>query len=261
MKHLDYLLVRIAVFVAAFVGLSYCINSLWLSLLVALIITFVLSLIIDAITGKRSARGYNNYLNALIIGGNDKVFSEVRAITHVEGEIKDNYMITNGNEMILNGIKYSLVSPDEILKNYRIAKSMDIKTIYILARAIDRKSASIMNYLDINYTHISVKYLYRHSNKSECVAIAKRSRTKIRQVFAFILARANAKRFLITSTLLMFLSIFTPLKAYYLTLGGLTFLLAILCLSPLGENTYKGKKGIFELRNTDADMHDNNKLD
>lgn len=248
MKLIDFIIIRFLIFIACFVALSLSIDNLWASILIALVITFILSLIIDAVTGKRKAKGYNKYLNSLIIGGNKSVFDEVKAITGLDGELKENRMLLSDGSYVFNCVKFGIVTADEIIRYYNQAAIAGVKNVYIISRQIDRKTASIMNYLDIDFIHISTKLLYHRTNKSEPLEIKNHNRKSFISLFRFALARTNAKRYLFTSAALIFMSIFTPLKIYYLVLGGIGILLSVLCLTPLGDDTYMGKKGIFERR-------------
>lgn len=248
MKLIDFIVIRILIFLACFFALSLGVDSLLASLLLALVITFILSLIIDAVTGKRKAKGYNRYLNTLIIGGNQAVFDEVKEITGLDGEVSENRMLLTDGSYVFNCVKFGIVTADEIIRYYNRAVSDNVKTVYIISRQIDRKTASIMNYLDIDFVHISTKLLYRRTDKSEPVTIKNHSRKPFLSLFRFALARANAKRYLFTSAALIFMSVFTPLKVYYLVLSGIGILLSVLCLTPLGDDAYMGKKGIFERR-------------
>ena len=48
--------------------------------------------------------------------------------------------------------------------------------------------------------------------------------------------------YLFSGTILIALSFITPLTAYYIVCGSLSYLMALLCLSPLGKGNFKKEK-------------------
>lgn len=243
MKFIDYIVLRIIVFVLAFVIASLYIDNLWLSVAISATVTLLASLLLDLITGGRHRRAYAAYADGLIFGGNESVMAEVEKVTGLKGNITDNYLFAD-SKLVINAVKFGNVTGDEIIRYYRLLKKLNAEETYIIARHLDRRAMSVLNSVDANILYIPLKRLY-HLSKPLKIENNKRRRRKISDAFRFALSRANASKYLFTSLVLGIMSIFTPLKTYYLVLSGVTALLAVLSLSPIGENSDGGKRGIF----------------
>lgn len=269
MKFVDYLVLRIIVFVLSFVIASLYIDNLWLSVAIAATATLLMSLLLDLITGGRHRRAYAAYADGLIIGGNDAVMSEVKKITGLDGNVTDNYLFAE-NKLVINAVKFGNVTGDEIIRYYRLHNKLNSAETYIIARHLDRKAMSVLNSIDANIIYIPLRRVY-HLSRPEKMPSTKRRRRKVSDAFRYALSRSNASKYLFTSLVLGVMSIFTPLKTYYLVLSGVTALLAVLSLSPIGENSDGGKRGIFSYSrmkkvaqntttNDDIDSHDDSNM-
>lgn len=243
MKFVDYLVLRIIVFVLSFVIASLYIDNLWLSVAIAATATLLASLLLDLITGGRHRRAYAAYADGLIFGGNDAVMSEIKKITGLDGNVTDNYLFVE-NKLVINAVKFGNVTGDEIIRYYRLHNKLGAEETYIIARHLDRKAMSVLNSIDANIIHIPLRRVY-HLSRPEKMPSTKRRRRKISDAFRYALSRTNASKYLFTALVLGIMSIFTPLKTYYLVLSGVTAFLAVLSLSPIGENSDGGKRGIF----------------
>lgn len=259
MKFVDYLVLRIIVFVLAFVIASLYIDNLWLSVAIAATATLLMSLLLDLITGGRHRRAYAAYANELIIGGNDAVMSEVKKITGLDGNVTDNYLFAE-NKLVINAVKFGNVTGDEIIRYFRLHNKLNSAETYIIARHLDRKAMSVLNSIDANIIYIPLRRVY-HLSRPEKMPSTKRRRRKISDAFRYALSRSNASKYLFTALVLGVMSIFTPLKTYYLVLSSVTALLAVLSLSPIGENSDGGKRGIFSYSRMKKVTHDNTNND
>lgn len=258
MKFIDYIVLRIIVFVLAFVITSLYIDNLWLSVAIAATVTLLASLLLDLITGGRHRRAYAAYADSLIFGGNSAVMAEVEKVTGLKGDITDNYLFAE-NKLVINAVKFGNVTGDEIIRYYRLQNKLNAEETYIIARHLDRKAMSVLNSVDASIIYIPLKRVY-HLSKPEKTQNTKRRRRKISDAFRYALSRSNATKYLFTALVLGVMSIFTPLKTYYLVLSGVTALLAVLSLSPIGENSDGGKRGIFSYSRANKLAHkaDNN---
>lgn len=255
MKFIDYIVLRIIVFVLAFVIASLYIDNLWLSVAIAASVTLLASLLLDLITGGRHRRAYAAYADGLIFGGSESVMAEVEKVTGLKGNITDNYLFAD-NKLVINAVKFGNVTGDEIIRYYRLLKKLNAAETYIIARHLDRRAMSVLNSVDTSIIYIPLKRLY-HLSKPLKIENNKRRRRKISDAFRFALSRSNASKYLFTSLVLGIMSIFTPLKTYYLVLSGVTALLAVLSLSPIGENSDGGKRGIFSYSRIKKGVTDN----
>lgn len=258
MKFIDYIVLRIIVFVLAFVITSLYIDNLWLSVAIAATVTLLASLLLDLITGGRHRRAYAAYADSLIFGGNSAVMAEVEKVTGLKGDITDNYLFAE-NKLVINAVKFGNVTGDEIIRYYRLHNKLHAEETYIIARHLDRKAMSVLNSVDANIIYIPLKRVY-HLSKPEKTQNTNRRRRKFSDAFRYALSRSNATKYLFTALVLSVMSIFTPLKTYYLVLSGVTALLAVLSLSPIGENSGGGKRGIFSYSRANKLAHkaDNN---
>ena len=74
----------------------------------------------------------------------------------------------------------------------------------------------------------------------------------LRAFLTVALSRKNLKNYLFTGTLLLSVAFLTPLKGLYLAFGCLSLVLALLTLTPLGENE-GGDSGLGGLAGDDEE--------
>lgn len=267
-KFIDYFSIRLIIFLASFIGLSFIAKKFYMAFLFAFAITFLASLIIDIIGRKKTAKNllYSQFLQQAIIGGNDYVLDlviDTLRITSYRHEA--NYLITNygGQDVIIiNSIKFGVVTPDEVLRHQQLCHSKNITECYLLSRIMDRRCLALArNLKEFNLHLITTKQLYhlalRRSKSSNKKLLEKRDNTpnitkvKFSDLFNILFSRRNCSRYLITACILAFMSIFTPLRTYYLVMSGVTVVLSALCLLPISDYNSPTKLGIFSKRTTE----------
>ena len=108
----------------------------------------------------------------------------------------------------------------------------------VSGRAADRRAFGVFAFFPMNVSVVRTRALYRFlARRGALPPLEKRrSSLSLRAFLTVALSRKNLKNYLFTGTLLLSVAFLTPLKGLYLAFGCLSLVLALLTLTPLGEN-------------------------
>ncbi|MGN0796080.1 MAG: hypothetical protein ACI4MT_03910 [Christensenellales bacterium] len=163
--------------------------------------------------------------------------------TLIRGE---NY-VASDNAIIFFMYKFSPLGPQDILSIINVCKSLKINKAYVATKAIDRRSYSLLDDEKISLSVLPVSSVFKFLKNENALPDLKKSKIKInlRGLLATFLDRQNMRFYIFSGTILISLSFITPLTGYYVFCGSMSYLMALLCLSPLGKGSFKKEK-IFE---------------
>lgn len=252
----DYLALRLFIFIATFIGMSFIAKTFLLAILYALSITLLLSIIIDIINKKknRGSMSFSQFLEYSIINGNDYLLELIAKLLNLtDYTIKSNALTCNVNDaniMIIGALKFGNVSSDEVVKLHKTAIAEHVDELYLIARLLDRRSIAVANsFNDLKYIIISARRLYKLASKHHLIpkptAQSHHTKSAVRTIISIALSRNLAPKYLLTAAVLGFMSIFTPLKTYYYVMTGIAMLLTVLSLSGISHNISPSKLGLF----------------
>ena len=250
---IDFVLSKAFFMIISILVMSIFIKNIWINILLSGLITILLSIILKLLENKiprkmhyRAFEIYctikgNTYLRELL----EKAFSKYELTTENDnliGSINDKKFI------IIPNIKFSNVGMDEVIKinkNYQ----NDYDKIYLVSKPIDRKVQMIINTYAKKIKHINLKTVYRLLKRKNLLEktneeVIKRENLGT-NIIHFIFTRANAKRFFLVGTLLLIMAILLPFTTYYMTIGIINIVLAIICLVRGNTDISYNKLGIF----------------
>ena len=161
------------------------------------------------------------------------------------------YIITLNCEktMIFPQYKFSPCSNEDIAKFYREAKKYDVENIKILSKLNARQTIMFARELDVNFEFVPSKnvrrYLYNHNalpelikkepeKRKSAIEFFKKAPAEWKEFFSSIFIKKRAKYFFLSSISMAILSLFTPLKWYYILMSIVTLACGITCV--LREN-------------------------
>lgn len=171
------------------------------------------------------------------------------------------------NDKIENGCNYILLENAAIVANYKfsqigisdmcavcnLAKKLDKRDVFLICKGIERKAYQIADIEKIKVRPVKINAVYKFLKKHDALPDLKEAKTKFsfRALTQKILARQNFKNYAFSGTILTLVAFITPLKIYYIVFGSISLLLALLCLTPLGNGTLSSPK-VFELLEREA---------
>ena len=158
----------------------------------------------------------------------------------------ENY-VASENAIIFFIYKLSPLSPQDVLSIINVSKSLKINKVYVATKSIDRRSYSLLDDEKISLSVLPISSVFKFLKKENALPELKKTKSKInlRGLIATFLDRQNMRFYLFSGTILISLSFITPLTGYYIFCGSMSYLMALLCLSPLGKGSFKKEK-IFD---------------
>ena len=254
-KKFDFVLSRIIIFTAFVLILLAFVPIIWYNLAISAAATILISLIIKVFSGKTSKHiNYKSFELFCITEGIDYILNAICAAMPSYGFVNgDNVLLGKYHDKdiaIVPSIKFGAVGNDEVLKLHLKAKSLGVEKIYFVAREIDRKCQLIMHNYSKEVVFVPLSVIFKMLKGKKMLPKVPESE-KIKRnissdIFNVIFARVNVKRFLFVATVLFLMSLFIPFKIYYITLGGVNVVLAVVCLLRSRSQSYYGKYGMFD---------------
>lgn len=185
------------------------------------------------------------------VKGNDYIMDKLLlALSHLNFFKQNDYLINNEKVAIFCSVKFGSISPDEILKLNKTAKQLDASKCYLIGKELQKISAiTLYNYAD-NFKFIPLKIVFKLLKSQKLLdeklnfKIGKLNYSK--NILDIIFAKSNIKRFVFVAIILFALSLIIPFKSYYITLGALNIILAIIALIRGKSDNFNGKYEIFE---------------
>lgn len=261
-KRFDGFFLTFLTYLLLFVWSRYFIKSLALSLIFSgvLCLLLVLSFRGMAKTIKKKPYSADRLANEFALKGNSYAASVIFAAMKNPAAKLSGDTIKLNSVWIICAFKFSGISQSDVASAYQKALAENVKNIVLLCRAADRPSQSLAVGLDVKIEIVKISAVFRYLNKKIALPDLKKQKTKfsLRYIFESALKRQHAKFFAFSGIMLFFLSYFTPLKLYYLCFGTSLFVLAILCLTPLGQIGDDNSGKFFEsLENNNENIIEN----
>ncbi len=222
-----------------------------LAALFALLGLIVISFI-QKINSKRI--NYKNFEIYVSVQGANYIYDKLMIVfENMEFKKENDYLISPLNIMIVCSAKFGNLSPDEILKYSKIAKQCGVEKCYLIAKELPKNAAiTLFNFAD-NLKFIPLKIVFKllKSQKllSDKLSIKIGKLNYSTNIFDIIFDKSNIKKFLFVAIVLFAFSFLIPFKTYYIILGSVNILLAIISVIRGRSQKYTGKYEIFEVKN------------
>lgn len=245
---IDYLSAGLILSFLSFALSMLATNSIAISVLFSVAFSFAILFSIRYFSSKYQ-KPYSCYRLELelCIRENEYTINLLKSITkNAKFESGCNYILLK-NSIIIANFKFSALSYQDVSNACKIAKEHKKDKIYMLAKGIDRRAYQIAQVEQMRIELVKAKQLYKYLAKHNALPDLKKTkrRFELKYVIEIVLARRNLKNYLFSGIVLICVSFLTPLKIYYLVIGALSLLFALLCLTPLGSGSITSPK-LFE---------------
>ena len=202
-----------------------------------------------ALSKRNRPYSYDRLALEFSIRGNEYVINLMKSVLKYGClECGKNY-IELENCIFISAYKFSMLTISDMGGICEIAQRFQGKRIYVFARGIDRRAYSIVQLESVKFSLVKIKTIYKFLLRHNALPDLKPIKTKFsfRVLLDAVLCRANFKSYAFSGAILILVSFITPLKIYYIVIGSLSLLLALLTLTPLGNGTMTSPKVTSDL--------------
>ncbi len=251
-KIIDKLLTVICLFIPFYLICNFISENTSIKIILASLFALTGLIVISFVQKLNNSKvNYKNFELYVNVNGTDYIYDKlIEVFKNMEFEKKDGYLISPLNIMIICSAKFGNISPDEILKYSKMAKNENVEKCYLIAKELPKNAAiTLFNFAD-NLKFIPLKIVFKllKSQKmlSDKLNIKLGKLNYSNNIFDIIFDKSNIKKFLFVAIILFAFSFIIPFKIYYIILGSINILLAIICIIRGKSEKYIGKYEIFE---------------
>ncbi|MDE5601961.1 MAG: hypothetical protein K2J16_05630 [Clostridia bacterium] len=263
-KTIDYIALTITVLLLTFVWSTLLFKNWIVSIIFTVAFTAALILTVRFLLSKRDRPyTYDRLALEFSIKGNGYVVDLLKSVLkHGVVDSGANFILLE-KCLIISAVKFSMLSISDMGSICALAGKYSGKRVYVIARGIDRRAYSIVQLENVNFTLVKVKTIYKFLHKHHALPDLKpiKSKFSIRAFIDAMFCRSNFKSYLFSGAVLILASFLTPLKIYYIVLGSISLLFAILTLTPLGNGTMFSIRVMDELEQAAAIKDDQMSID
>ncbi len=249
---IDKFLTVICLFIPFYLICNFISENITIKIILASLFALTGLIVISFIQKLNNSKvNYKNFELYVNVNGTDYIYDKlIEVFKNMEFEKKDGYLISPLNIMIICSAKFGNISPDEILKYSKMAKKENVEKCYLIAKELPKNAAITLFNFANNLKFIPLKIVFKllKSQKmlSDKLNIKLGKLNYSNNIFDIIFDKSNIKKFLFVAIILFAFSFIIPLKIYYIILGSINILLAIICIIRGKSEKYIGKYEIFE---------------
>lgn len=263
-KLLDYLSLTVICMLLTFVWSTLLFKNWIGALIFSIALTAVTIITVKYILSKRNRPyTYDRLALEFSIRGSEYVIGLIKGvIQYGYVECGKNYIALD-DSVIISAFKFNMLSIADMGNICATAQKFTGKRIYVFARGIDRRAYSIVQLENVSFSLVKIKTIYKFLLRHNALPNLKpiKSKFSLRSFFDAILSRTNFKSYTFSGVILILVSFLTPLKIYYMVLGSISLLLALLTLTPLGNGTMTSPKIISDLEKAATRQDDQISID
>ncbi len=258
-KIVDYFSLTVISMLLTFVWASLLFKN-WIGALVfAIAFTVIVIITVKYVLSKRNRPyTYDRLALEFSIRGNEYVINLLQsAMRYGFVESGKNYIVLK-DCVIISAFKFSMLTISDMGAICELSQKFRDKRVYVFARGIDRRAYSIVQLENVNFSLVKIKTIYKFLLKHNALPDLKPVKNKFsfRALFDAVLCRANFKSYTFSGVVLILVSFITPLRIYYIVLGSISLILALLTLTPLGNGTLMSPKVISDLESAASQQND-----
>lgn len=250
---LDYIALTIITFLLVFVWTGYLFN-LVIALTVASAFTVIAVGTVYYVKSKRNKPyGHERLALELSVRGSKYLVDLLKStIKNAEFENGINYILLS-DSIVIAAFKFAPLGINDIGNIFSLAMEKDRKRIFVLARGIDRRAASVLQTHGIKLSVIRIRAIYKYLDSHNALPPLEKEKSKFsfRALIDTVLSRSNLKNYLFSGAVLISFAFLTPLKIYYMVFGSFSLLLALLTITPLGNGSFNSDKLFERLKEED----------
>lgn len=249
-KAVDFVSISILTFILTFVWATLAFKNAIVALLFSMTIVVLLTLtIIRFFKSSQRPYTYERLEFEFCIQGNEYVINTLKSI------IKNDKIDNGSNYILLNRViivanyKFSQLGLADICAVCNLAIKHERRRVYVLTKGIDRRAYLVASQKNVKITAVKTKEVFKYLKKHSALPDLKPIKKKfsLKGLLQTALARHNFKAYAFSGVALILTSFITPLKIYYMVFGSISILLALLCLTPLGNGELTSPKAFDEL--------------
>lgn len=241
-KLIDRIALICILFVIFLLWLTYLTGKFVLSLTISFTLCALISILIRPKKNKKTIN-VESYLPKFATMTKSEINDLLFSVLPDKSEIKvnkNNFIQLKTGEVIIPKIRMTEISADEICKISEQSKRMNYSKIILLVAKYDKTNfEKIKPYLSVPVEILKIENVLeslQNENNLPKLKEESKAKRKFNQAFSSAIKRKNAKYFLVSGISMAFLSIFTPLKLYYLLFATITLILSLLCFIKKHEN-------------------------
>ena len=242
-KAIDYISVTIVSFLLTFVCTALVFDNnvaaLVMSCALTLIAVVTLRFVISKYTKPYS---YDRLALEFAIRGNEYVIKLLISILkNREIESGSNYILLD-DSIVISSFKLTALGVSDVGAACERAKEKRRKRAFVICSSVDRRAYAVAQLEGVKLCPVKPKAVYKLLKKHSALPNLKPAKQKfaLRALFEIILSRSNFKSYAFSGVVLIAISFLTPLKIYYMVIGSVNLLLALLTLTPLGNGSVFG---------------------
>lgn len=224
MKKSDKLIITVVIFLFSFALLCYLLDNL-IALPLSITISILFLLSVNLIKPKNNITVDEFAKRILLLGKeeSDKLIEKLNPTA-----LKKDFGYISDDLIILNKVKYSPLSEEDVASAYRIAIKEGASEVLLYCLRVDKKALFLINELLIKIKPISIKKMYSSLKKISALP-DKPPKIKRKGIKGLIvgLCYIPSKHFLLISVVLSLMSLVSPIKLYYLIFAFIDALIGL----------------------------------
>lgn len=262
-KLLDYFSLTVTLFLLTFVWSALAFDSTAGALIFSCAFTLIAVVTVRYVKSKKGKPyPYDRLALELSIRGSAYQIKLMKSIIKND-EIKngENYILLQ-NSIFVAAYKFSALGLQDLSSIVNLCEKHGRNHAFVLARGIDRRAYAVTQATNVRVSLIKIKAFYKLLEKNSALPDLKPVKRKfsVKAFFETALSRSNLRAYLFSGAVLVLVSFITPLKIYYIAMGSVSLLLAILTLTPLGNGGISSPKLADELALELPPSNDDEKL-
>lgn len=157
-----------------------------------------------------------------------------------------NYIILD-DCILFAAFRFTVLNVTELNNLITTAVSHGKKDIYVMTRGVNRRAFQLLQFYDVKIKVVKIRAVYRYLAAHDALPDLKPVKKKfsLAALADAVFQRGNLKNYMFSGFILIAVSFLTPLRIYYIVLGSISLVMALLTLTPLGRGAYGGGR-IFD---------------
>ncbi len=249
-KTVDFISITILTFLLTFVWAAFAFKNAIVSLVFSITIAILTTLtILRVFKTTQRPYTYDRLEFEFCMQGNEHVINILKSIIKNDKiDNGSNYILLNSAIIIAN-YKFSQLGLADICAVCNLATKHQRRRVFLLTKGIDRRAYLVAQQKGVKITVVKTKEVFKFLKKHSALPDLKPIKKKfsLKGLLQTALARHNFKAYAFSGAVLILTSFITPLKIYYMVFGSISILLALLCLTPLGNGGLTSPKAFDEL--------------
>lgn len=235
-KYIDKALLVLTVTIITFALCYVSFQNLALSIAIALTVAIAFSILLKHLKFKNSKRvKLADFIMTSLIQEQSEFENLFEKAYSDNSNIHRSDRLYFDNSPIFFHLKFSQLSPDNLINYYRQAKELNAKEIYIVYVQKDKRLPYICSTLkDIKIKFIPIKTIYKRVKRkkllTENLNVNKKNKAFVVSVLNAVFERKMIKRYVLLALIMLALSFITPLKTYYYVMVGILLSMATIAI-------------------------------